>query len=193
MAQIKDLKSFVEKVVDRETDAKQVELAEYAKTLEDKLQIQKDQLTAKHESKVEKVDRQLEEQFNIRLNSLQLAQRNDRLAIKQAIIDDYVTEVKAGFKNLSSENIHTFIEALLSKHTELENPVIVLGEQTKALLKESVNTFPVGVSEKTLPNQSGFILMDGDIEYNYLFDNLVEESRRQLQLILVDNVFNQEK
>ena len=120
MAQMKDLQSFVEKVVDRETDAKQVELTEYAKTLEDKLQIQKDQLTAKHEAQVEKVERQLEEQFNIRLNSLQLAQRNDRLAIKQAIIDDYVTEVKVGFKNLPSEKIHTFIEALLSKHTELE-------------------------------------------------------------------------
>lgn len=192
MTKITELQSFTDQVINREEDAKQRKLAEFAKSLEEKLNTQKEQLTAKHEAQFEKVTTQHDNQFNIRLNSLQLGQRNKQLAIKQEIIDDYIKEVKTGFNQLNSDETIQFINHLLNQHELTEHSEIVLGEQTKKSIQDE-SAFSVRVNESIIPGVAGFILMDGDIEYNYLFDNLVEETRRQLQLILLDQVFNQDK
>lgn len=189
MTKITELKTFVDKVISREYEEKQAELDAYTLMLEDKLLAQKDLLDVQQQTKLARIEAQQEQDFAIERNSLQLVERNQRLAIKQEIIHHYVEEVKAGFQALSKDETHAFIEKLLQRHTQESDLKIVLGSLTKEVLGHDA-IFAVPVSEEVIPNETGFILMDGDIEYNYLFVNLVEESRRQLQLLLLQEVFN---
>ncbi|MBZ6527389.1 hypothetical protein HYQ40_06325 [Aerococcaceae bacterium DSM 111021] len=127
-------------------------------------------------------------QLDISLNSARLKQRDQILDSKQVIINDYIAQVKKSFQQLDAKTTTQFIEGILNDYTNPEQYEIVLGEKTHDLLNNSLQV-KAQVSNETVAGKAGFLLRQGSIEYNYLFDNLVEEKTSSLQRLIVDKIF----
>ncbi len=127
-------------------------------------------------------------QLDILLNSASLRKRDQILDTKQAIISDYIAQVKHSFEQLDAETSKKFIESVLNEYSNPEQYEIVLGEKTSDLLNNSLQV-KAPVSNETVAGKAGFVLRQGSIEYNYLFDNLVEEKTSSLQRLIVDQIF----
>ena len=135
-----------------------------------------------------KLEQESKRQLDISLNSESLRKRDQILDTKQAIISDYIAQVKHSFEQLDAETTKKFIESVLNEYSNPEQYEIVLGEKTSDLLNNSLQVNAT-VSNETVAGKAGFVLRQGSIEYNYLFDNLVEEKTSSLQRLIVDKIF----
>ncbi|HRM20349.1 MAG TPA: hypothetical protein PLT73_07975, partial [Trichococcus flocculiformis] len=51
----------------------------------------------------------------------------------------------------------------------------------------------VKISEESIPNKAGFILQEGGVDYNYCFDDLIEDVKNDFAAELATLAFQDEK
>src|SRR5699024_11925594 len=75
---------------------------------------------------------------NISINRKSIKKRDQILDTKQAIISDYIAQVKHSFEQLDAETTKKFIESVLNEYSNPEQYEIVLGEKTRDILNNSL-------------------------------------------------------
>lgn len=186
-----DMKALTRTVIEREQAKLNQALTDYQQTMEAETNAQKELMKQEFVSRRLELEESVAKQQAIALNHANLKKRDGKLIIKQRIINNYLHELKAALETLDETKTVQFIQSILSQYSKTTELEMVLGEKTKALLQEPVD-FKVAVSQEVIPNKAGFVLRTGSIEYNYLFDNLVEEKKEFLQKQLIDVVFQAE-
>ncbi len=188
-----DLKSLTQSVIGREEAKFDQLFQEYREEQLKELEQKKEQLREENQIERQKVETNRLKQHEIALGSTQLRQRNDMLAIKQNIIQQFITDVKDQLTALSPELIQEFIWNVIKELPSQEGIKLILGSETFYKLDDKFEDFKkasIEVENEPLKGASGFILEQGNTQYNYLFDNLVNDYREQLQHLVVEKLFN---
>ncbi len=182
-----NLSQFVDQVVKRQQVEKDDAIQEYRQVLERERHDKEQELMQAHHLKKQQLETEAERAYQVAENSLQLEKRNNKLTSTHQIIETYLNDIESAFSALTPEMTYAFIESILKQHSDSKHAEIIFGELTKAKIK-TFETLNVKISEQVIPNKSGFVLTIGDIEYNYLFDSLIQESRRDLQQLILNQM-----
>lgn len=181
-----DLKLLVERVIEKEKDALQKEINQVTEEAERKLEQKKQEAEAEKETRKNQIDSQLKQEYEIKQNTLTVQQRNQTLAAKQRILDQVFSDAADILHTLDQPTTQTFLENIFQQFEGQGEMELVLGERTKEKMNQdwlqnlSVEGTTIVVSDETIPNQSGAILKKQGIEYNFLFDDLLEDIRNDV-------------
>lgn len=121
--------------------------------------------------------------------------RNDLLRVKESIIDEVIQEALAKLKTFEENQLVPFIEQALSQIDENKPHTIQFGDQTvdkvsQELLDRLKAAYPeLSVSDQTVERTSGFIVEQEGIEYNYIFEDLINEIEPELKVDISKEVF----
>lgn len=140
----------------------------------------------------------------IKNNELELARRQERIKsrfhrevlvyqneLTDSIFDMAVNKLRGISKEVFQEMVLGSLNGLSGAFTLklgslsadwLEAATI----EKAAQMNEALN---VSVSEETVPNKSGFILTDDRVEYNCLFEDLIEDKKSELTADILHEVF----
>lgn len=121
--------------------------------------------------------------------------RNDLLRVKESIIDEVIQEALAKLQTFEENQLVPFIEQALSQIDENKPHTIQFGDQTvdkvsQELLDRLKAAHPeLSVSDQTVERTSGFIVEQEGIEYNYIFEDLINEIEPELKVDISKEVF----
>ncbi|MCD8506379.1 MAG: V-type ATP synthase subunit E [Alkalibacterium thalassium] len=181
-----DLKLLTERVVEKEKAAIRNEIEEAKKQAEDDIQAAEAEEVQKRLQAKEQIESDAEHDYTIRRNTLDIRRRNEVLAAKQSILDNMFKEAKNRLDNLDDETFRQFTANVLKQFDKEGQVTLKLGEKSAHSIDGTWVTsnkpaeLTVLVSKDTVKGQSGFIIEKNGIEYNFLFDSLVEDARTDI-------------
>ncbi len=124
-------------------------------------------------------------------------QRLTSLNSKQQVLDALFNGAVDTMTNWTNEEHLLFIQRVLSQYGETEL-TLIFGSLTKEnLTEENLNHLKkqhpnVTILEKSIPREAGFVLTEGRIDYNYLYTELVIDTRKVINLQIAKEVFGEE-
>lgn len=124
-------------------------------------------------------------------------QRLTSLNSKQQVLDALFNGAVDTMTNWTNEEHLLFIQRVLSQYGETES-TLIFGSLTKEnLTEENLNHLKkqhpnVTILEKSIPREAGFVLTEGRIDYNYLYTELVIDTRKVINLQIAKEVFGEE-
>lgn len=187
-----DINTLTQNVIQREKEKLNVTVEDYRKQTAEAIVAEKAKLDQEFAQKQEKLEKNKAGQLDISLNSIHLKKRDDILSVKQELIGQFISDVKQGLEALDGPTTKDMIFGVVNALNQEEGLELTLGEHTRHKLEDSLWEFDqrgIQVSDQVEGDKSGFILSKGAHQYNYLYDNLIEDYRPQLQKMLLDQLF----
>lgn len=181
-----DLKLLTERVVEKEKAAMRKEIEETKIQAEEELQAFESEEVQKRTRQKEEIKNKAEQRYTIRKNTLEIKRRNEVLTGKQNILNAVFKEANTKLDNLDKADFKAFTLGVLNQFDEDAALTIKLGAKSAATFDKTWldaftgKTFIVRVSEETIANESGFIIEKDGIDYNFLFNNLIEDIKMDI-------------
>jgi len=124
------------------------------------------------------------------LSSAQMLAKKKILGIKQELIEQTIKKAKDKLLSYSDVEKEKIILSMLKKAVTNKNVEIILSPKDNLKLTASLLTAGYKVSETVRDILGGFILKDGDIEYNYSFEAIIAVQREELEQISAKILFS---
>lgn len=178
-----DLDLITQQVIEKEKKSLANKVEEERQKAEEEIQNAKESAQEKQAKQSERIDQDVLNQYEIDQNSISINERNEKLKIKQTYIEKVFSEVQVKMDQVDQATFKQFTEGVLEKFSNHEKLSLVLGEKSKGLIDrewlESLNLshLDISLSEHTVPNESGFLLEDESVEFNFLFSELIKNSK----------------
>lgn len=176
-----DLKEMTKRVVEQEEETIRQDVEETRQNSEEEIKAARGKIEEERQRRKESIDAEVEQDYSIQKNTLQNQQRNSILASKQTIISKLLVEAKNKLNEINSDQFKTFTENVLKQFEEQGTVDLVVAEESSGIIDQmwldqlSFSNLKVNLSEETVKNKSGIIIQQKGIEYNFLFDELVDE------------------
>jgi V/A-type H+-transporting ATPase subunit E len=126
-------------------------------------------------------------------------ERNAVLKEKQVILKSVFQQALEKMNTWDETHFAQFLNGVLSQADDSKAYSIVPGAKSIAHFKgkelqQLLVKYPtVKISEETIPNKAGFILQESGIDYNYCFDDLIEDVKNDFAAELATLAFQDEK
>lgn len=163
--------------------------------------LKKTQLEKESAEHLKRYERELQRELSLKVSELHVKSRNRVLAAKQQILDELFEEAKVRLQQLPADQVEAFVLRKLQV-TQLTGEVeLIFGDKTQPLITEEMmqnwqNTLGDEVTLKRvkhrIPNRSGVVFRQGEIEFNYIFEALLESKEEDLSYQLIELIFEQE-
>lgn len=180
-----DLKLLTERVIEREKSAVQERISEAQEKAQQQLKTAEEEAAKEKEVRKKQIDDQVKREHEISLNTLEVKKRNDVLAVKQRILSQTYEDAYTMLRNLDAQTTQTFLKNILNQFEGQGTIELVLGEETLSKVEPgwvdslAVSGTQVTLADETLKGKSGAVLRKEGIEYNYLFDALIEDVKKE--------------
>ena len=141
----------------------------------------------------------LEYDYSMKENTERVNYSNAVLKEKQKVIQCTFKEARERLANISSENFMGIVMSALENVDVTQRIEIFVGEKTADLMNiEWLNEqLPwnnhVNVQEEHVKNKAGILVRMNKIDYNYFFDELILEYRKELLAYVTNELFEEEK
>ena len=122
------------------------------------------------------------------ISSAELKVRDEKLTAKQEVMDKVFQMAKDKLSNLDNDDYLEFVKASLENTKTEGKPTLLVPKGKKDQLEE-LSTAVELVEDPSV--QSGYILKDGEIVYNYTFEALVDEIREDLEGEIAQKLFEE--
>lgn len=181
-----DLEKITKQVIDKEKASLNSQIEEERRAADEEIQEAKAQAEDKKAKQKERIDQEVFNQYDIEQNSIAINKRNEKLKLKQELIDRVLTMTQEKLDQVDQEAFKSYTQGVLNQFSQDGKFSLVLGEKSKDLIDETwlsslnLGNLDLSLSERTIANESGFILEDESIEYNFLFSELIKNSRNDL-------------
>nr|WP_276933448.1 hypothetical protein [Globicatella sulfidifaciens] len=122
-------------------------------------------------------------------------ERQASLNSRQALMDQLFAGAVQKMEAWDNQTFLEFTTSILNKFKDKELQV-VFGEKTRNQLSSPelqslLKQFPkLTIAEESISDQSGFVVKDQRVDYNFMFDQLVDSVRNDLSADLAQQVFN---
>lgn len=193
------LKLMIERLSEKEKNTIKNEIAEAERQAElEVLRAEKDAEQALVREK-EKLISDLEYDYSMKENTERVHYRNAILKEKQKVIQRTFKEARERLANISSEDFMGIVMSALENVDVTQRVEIFVGEKTADLMnKEWLNQqLPwnnhVNVQEELVKNKAGVLVRMNKIDYNYFFDELIQEYQNELLAYVTNELFEEEK
>lgn len=180
-----DLEKITQQVIDKEKVSLDNKIKKERENAEEEIQAAKQSAEEKKQRQFERIDQDINNQYEIELNSISINERNEKLKIKQSYIEQVLNKVQSKLDAIDAESFKSFTTDILKQFSHAKHLDLVLGEKSKGLIDDNwlstinIDGLDVSLSDKTVPNESGFLLEDENIEYNFLFSELIKNNKNE--------------
>lgn len=182
---MEDLHVLSKQILDRKIKEGESKISELQKKAENKIEQTREKLAGIKKSDKESIQAELESDFDRKLQTLKNQQRNRILEEKQVLLSSVFDQAFTELSNWDENQFSTFLTGVLSQVDSNKDWVLVPGELSLHLIQEekvqkSIETFSfLTVSDEVVNHKAGFILQQGGIDYNFCFDALVNELKKE--------------
>lgn len=193
------LKLMIERISEKEKNAIKNEIAQAERQAE--LEVMRAEKEAELElvNEKEKLMNDLEYDYSMKENTERVNYRNAVLKEKQKVIQRTFKDATKELANISSEEFMDIVMSALENVDVTQRVEIFVGERTADLLNlEWLNQqLPwnnhVRVQEEKVKNKAGILVRMNNIDYNYFFDELILENKKDLLAYVTNELFEEEK
>ncbi|EPH94701.1 hypothetical protein D920_02888 [Enterococcus faecalis 13-SD-W-01] len=193
-----DITQLTNKIIQDAQKKKEQLLKESKKEIQQKEELDKNRLAEQSQENIKRYEKELQTELSLKVSDLHVTSRNKVLAAKQAVLDELFSEARQQLQELPAEKFEAFVLKNLQK-VQLTGPVeMVLGENSLAYAtEEAIQKWrksiqpqaDLTVAKQTIPRRSGFLLRQGDIEFNFIFESLLNASEEELSNQLLQLIF----
>ena len=196
-----DIRKLTTKIVE-DAQKKQAHLIEEAeKEIAKKERIKKQQLEKEVAAHLARYEKELQKELSLKVSDLHVKSRNRMLAAKQQVLDELFAEAKEQLQNITAEDFDAFVERKLALVQLTGTVELVFGSKSAPLVSETMiqrwqaqfePDLTIQVAKETIPNRSGVVFKQGEVEFNFIFEVLLESKEEELSYQLIAFIFNQE-
>lgn len=196
-----DIRKLTTKIVE-DAQKKQAHLIEEAeKEIAKKERIKKQQLEKEVAAHLARCEKELQKELSLKVSDLHVKSRNRILAAKQQVLDELFAEAKEQLQNITAEDFDAFVERKLALVQLTGTVELVFGSKSAPLVSETMiqrwqaqfePDLTIQVAKETIPNRSGVVFKQGEVEFNFIFEALLESKEEELSYQLIAFIFNQE-
>ncbi|MBV7389541.1 hypothetical protein [Enterococcus alishanensis] len=185
----------IEKIIDQLNEEAQLKQTEFQVT--EKMRIEQEFQASLQEIELEQKKRyenqldQLEEKNKQLKNRQQVAAKQANLNLKQQLLDEMFIAAQEAMNDWSIEEHQNFANGALKKLAVSGSLKFISGGITKDVYTEewlaiqnAQLKYQLTLSDEVIPNQAGFILDQAGIQYNFLYQTLIEEQKETLSFEL---------
>ena len=196
-----DIRKLTTKIVE-DAQKKQAHLIEEAeKEIAKKERIKKQQLEKEVAAHLARYEKELQKELSLKVSDLHVKSRNRMLAAKQQVLDELFADAKEQLQNITAEDFAAFVERKLALVQVTGTVELVFGSKSAPLVSETMiqrwqaqfePDLTIQVAKETIPNRSGVVFKQGEVEFNFIFEALLESKEEELSYQLIAFIFNQE-
>ena len=196
-----DIRKLTTKIVE-DAQKKQAHLIEEAeKEIAKKERIKKQQLEKEVAAHLARYEKELQKELSLKVSDLHVKSRNRMLAAKQQVLDELFADAKEQLQNITAEDFDAFVERKLALVQLIGTVELVFGSKSAPLVSETMiqrwqaqfePDLTIQVAKETIPNRSGVVFKQGEVEFNFIFEALLESKEEELSYQLIAFIFNQE-
>lgn len=196
-----DIRKLTTKIVE-DAQKKQAHLIEEAeKEIAKKERIKKQQLEKEVAAHLARYKKELQKELSLKVSDLHVKSRNRMLAAKQQVLDELFADAKEQLQNITAEDFDAFVERKLALVQLTGTVELVFGSKSAPLVSETMiqrwqaqfePDLTIQVAKETIPNRSGVVFKQGEVEFNFIFEALLESKEEELSYQLIAFIFNQE-
>ena len=196
-----DIRKLTTKIVE-DAQKKQAHLIEEAeKEIAKKERIKKQQLEKEVAAHLARCEKELQKELSLKVSDLHVKSRNRMLAAKQQVLDELFADAKEQLQNITAEDFAAFVERKLALVQLTGTVELVFGSKSAPLVSETMiqrwqaqfePDLTIQVAKETIPNRSGVVFKQGEVEFNFIFEALLESKEEELSYQLIAFIFNQE-
>lgn len=190
-----DLKLLTERVVEKEKAAIRERVEEAKIKAEDDLQAyEAEEVTTREQTKNE-IEEKYQQEYEIKKNTLSIQKRNELLAAKQNVLNRVFADAIEKLDSIDASAFQSFTKSVLNRFNAGSVLTLSLGEKSAKLidsnwLSQNVPShLTVHLSENTVSKKSGLIIEKEGIDYNFLFDSLVEDIKPEILPEISNHLF----
>jgi V/A-type H+/Na+-transporting ATPase subunit E len=184
-----DGKIIIDKIIEKaEAEAKAIkdkanlEVEAILKAADDKAKRESDALKKKAELEAEKV----------KAKAISGAELQGKIAIlqeKQGLLDEVIQEAKKRLETLPDAQYAETIGTMLDKLNKENGTEIIVSVRDRDRLAGTIQEKGFTLSEKSRELDGGFIVKNGDIEYNYSFESIIAVEQEEIRQIAAKILF----
>lgn len=180
-----DLQALSKQILAKTKAEGQNKIEEYEKVANDKIEEQRQKLVESQKNREATIARQLKNDFDREAQTLANKQRNAVLSKKQELLNSVFDEAIKELNTWDEEHFADFLDGVLGKLDSERKWVIVPGEKSATLfdtrkVSEILKAYKfVERSTEVVNNKGGFIVQQGGIDYNFCFDELIAELKKE--------------
>ncbi len=196
-----DIRKLTTKIVE-DAQKKQAHLIEEAeKEIAKKERSKKQQLEKEVAAHLARYEKELQKELSLKVSDLHVKSRNRMLAAKQQVLDELFADAKEQLQNITAEDFDAFVERKLALVQLTGTVELVFGSKSAPLVSETMiqrwqaqfePDLTTQVAKETIPNRSGVVFKQGEVEFNFIFEALLESKEEELSYQLIAFIFNQE-
>jgi len=181
---MEDIKVLSEQILTRAKKQGQMKLDDYQKVAEAKLKETREKIEESEKRQKEQIIKQLNNDYERQTQTMKNKQRNQILAKKQELLNTVFDQAATELEKLNDIQFSQLLSGVLSKIDAKKEWLLVPGELSIELMqsdqiKNILTQYSfVTVSDQTINNKAGFILDQDGINYNFCFDALINELKR---------------
>ncbi|GEK88038.1 V/A-type H+-transporting ATPase subunit E [Alkalibacterium putridalgicola] len=191
-----DLKLLTERVVEKEKTAIRQRVEEARENAEDEIQAARAKEEQDKIVRKQTIDEQTQQKYKIRLNTLEVQKRNNILAAKQRVLSKVLEDANQELNQIQAPAFKKFLADILTQFKTEGSVELILGEKTSGLVSQEWIDETTGtqlqatLSNETVDDKAGVLVQKEGVEYNFMFDALIEDSRSELIRIIAKELFN---
>lgn len=182
---MEDFQALSEQVLTRTKEEGQKKLDDYQKVSHDKIEETRQKLVENKKKREESIEFKLKSDYERQEQTLANQQRNRILAKKQTLLNSVFDQAIDELTNWDANKFASFLTGVLAQLNREEQWTLVPGQVSldhfqADQVKACLNEYPfVTLSKEGLEGKAGFILQQGGIDYNFCFDVLIDELRKE--------------
>ncbi|MFL2099419.1 V-type ATP synthase subunit E [Desemzia sp. FAM 24101] len=180
-----DLKLLTDRLMENKRSEIQVVIQEAEKEAQQLIQASTEELAMEKQRRQERIQAEQKAQYEKDKNALSNQKRNQLLAEKQQAITAVFDSAKERMEQLNQEEFQQFLAAVLEQYENKEVELVV-GEKSRSFVssqwieKQNQAGNNVRLSDEQVSKKAGFVIRHKGIDYNYIFDALVDDTREDV-------------
>lgn len=196
---MKDLQSLSEQILNKTKAKGQSKLEDAEKNSVAKIEESRLTLVEQQKARKAAILKKVANDFDREQQTLKNKERNAILKEKQIILKSVFQQASEKMNDWDESQFVQFLNGVLAQTDESKAYSIVPGAKSSAHFKgkelqQLLVKYPaVKISEGSIPNKAGFILQEGGVDYNYCFDELIEDVKNDFAAELATLAFQEEK
>lgn len=196
---MKDLQSLSEQILNKTKAKGQSKLEDAEKISAAKIEESRVTLVEQQKARKAAILKKIANDFDREQQTLKNKERNAILKEKQVILKSVFQQASEKMNGWDESQFAQFLNGVLAQADDSKAYSIVPGAKSLAhfkgkALQQLLAKYPaVKISEESVPNKAGFILQEGGVDYNYCFDELIEDVKNDFATELATLAFQDEK
>ena len=123
------------------------------------------------------------------VSGAEMAAKKALLEEKQKILAEVIAEAKERLEQLPDVQYAEVIGGMLERLDPEQGKEIIVAQKDKARLADVIREKGYVLSEETRNIESGFVVKNGDVEYNYSFEAIIMVQKEEMQITAAKILF----